>query len=150
MTLQSQVDNDIKDAMRARDTIRLNALRMLKTAMMNAAIEKSGAGTVLDDAEVALVIRKQIKQRQDSVEGFERGGRPERAASESAEMAILSAYLPASLSQDEITALVKDSIAEAGAVSKQQMGAVMKIATAKAAGRADGKTLSSAVQKLLP
>ena len=136
--------------MRARDTTRLNALRMLKTAMMNAAIEKGGAGAVLDDAEVALVIRKQIKQRQDSVEGFERGGRPERAASESAEMAILSAYLPASLSQDEITALVKDSIAEAGAVSKQQMGAVMKIATAKAAGRADGKTLSSAVQKLLP
>ena len=150
MTLQSQVDNDIKDAMRARDTTRLNALRMLKTAMMNAAIEKGGAGAVLEDAEVASVIRKQIKQRQDSVEGFERGGRPERAASESAEMAILSAYLPASLSQDEITALVKEAIAEAGAVSKQQMGAVMKIATAKAAGRADGKTLSSAVQKLLP
>ena len=150
MTLQSQVDNDIKDAMRARDTTRLNALRMLKTAMMNAAIEKGGAGAVLEDAEVASVIRKQIKQRQDSVEGFERGGRPERAASESAEIAILSAYLPASLSQDEITALVKEAIAEAGAVSKQQMGAVMKIATAKAAGRADGKTLSSAVQKLLP
>ena len=150
MTLQSQVDNDIKDAMRARDTIRLNALRMLKTAIMNAAIEKSGAGTVLEDSEVASVIRKQIKQRQDSVEGFERGGRPELAASESAEMAILSAYLPAGLSPDEITALVKEAIAEAGAVSKQQMGAVMKIATAKAAGRADGKTLSSAVQKLLP
>ena len=150
MTLQSQVDNDIKDAMRARDTTRLNALRMLKTAMMNAAIEKGGAGDVLEDAEVASVIRKQIKQRQDSVEGFERGGRPERAASESAEIAILSAYLPASLSQDEITVLVKEAIAEAGAVSKQQMGAVMKIATAKAAGRADGKTLSSAVQKLLP
>ncbi|MGA7391772.1 MAG: GatB/YqeY domain-containing protein [Terrimicrobiaceae bacterium] len=150
MTLQSQVDNDIKDAMRARDTTRLNALRMLKTAMMNAAIEKGGAGAVLEDAEVASVIRKQIKQRQDSVEGFERGGRPERAASESAEIAILSAYLPASLSQDEITVLVKEAIAEAGAVSKQQMGAVMKIATAKAAGRADGKTLSSAVQKLLP
>ncbi|MGA7902583.1 MAG: GatB/YqeY domain-containing protein [Terrimicrobiaceae bacterium] len=150
MTLQSQVDNDIKDAMRARDTTRLNALRMLKTAMMNAAIEKGGAGAVLEDAEVASVIRKQIKQRQDSVEGFERGGRPERAASESAEIAILSAYLPASLSQDEITVLVKEAIAEAGAVSKQQMGAVMKIATARAAGRADGKTLSSAVQKLLP
>jgi len=123
---------------------------MLKTAMMNAAIEKGGAGAVLEDAEVASVIRKQIKQRQDSVEGFERGGRPERAASESAEIAILSAYLPASLSQDEITVLVKEAIAEAGAVSKQQMGAVMKIATAKAAGRADGKILSSAVQKLLP
>ena len=150
MTLQSQVDNDIKDAMRARDTTRLNALRMLKTAMMNAAIEKGGAGAVLEDAEVASVIRKQIKQRRDSVEGFERGGRPEQAASESAEIAILSAYLPASFSQDEITALVKEAVAEAGAVSKQQMGAVMKIATAKAAGRADGKTLSSAVQKLLP
>jgi uncharacterized protein len=150
MTLQSQVDNDIKDAMRARDTTRLNALRMLKTAMKNAAIEKGGADAVLDDAEAASVIRKQIKQRQDAVEGFERGGRPERAASESAEMAILSAYLPKSLSPDEIAVLVKEAIAEAGAVSKQQMGAVMKIATAKAGGRADGKTLSSAVQKLLP
>jgi uncharacterized protein YqeY len=150
MTLQSQVDNDIKDAMRARDTVRLNALRMLKTAMKNAAIEKGGADAVLDDVEAAAVIRKQIKQRQDAVEGFERGGRPERAASESTEMAILSAYLPKSLSPDEITALVKEAIAEAGASSKQQMGAVMKIATAKAAGRADGKTLSIAVQRLLP
>ena len=84
MTLQSQVDNDIKDAMRARDKVRLNALRMLKTAMKNAAIEKGGAEAVLDDVEAAVVIRKQIKQRQDSVEGFEKGGRPELAAGESA------------------------------------------------------------------
>ena len=149
MTLQSQVDNDIKDAMRARETVRLNALRMLKTAMKNAAIEKGGAEAVLDDVEATAVIRKQIKQRQDSVEGFEKGGRPELAAGESAEIAVLSAYLPKNLSPDEVTALAKEAISEAGATSKQHMGAVMKIAIAKAAGRADGKTLSMAVQKHL-
>lgn len=135
--------------MRARETVRLNALRMLKTAMKNAAIEKGGAEAVLDDVEAAVVIRKQIKQRQDSVEGFEKGGRPELAAGESAEIAVLSAYLPKNLSPDEVTALAKEAIAEAGATSKQHMGAVMKIAIAKAAGRADGKTLSMAVQKHL-
>jgi uncharacterized protein YqeY len=149
MTLQSQVDNDIKDAMRARDTVRLNALRMLKSAMKNAAIEKGGAESVLEDAEAAMVIRKQIKQRQDSIEGFEKGGRAELAAGERAEAEILSAYLPQALLPEEVVELVKEAIAEAGATSKQQMGAVMKIATAKAAGRADGKTLSMAVQKLL-
>jgi uncharacterized protein len=149
MTLQSQVDNDIKDAMRARETVRLSALRMLKSAIKNAAIEKGGAESVLDDAEATAVIRKQIKQRQDAIEGFEKGGRPELAAAERAEIEILSGYLPAALSPDEVIALAKDAIAEAGATSKQQMGAVMKIATAKAVGRVDGKTLSLAVQKLL-
>jgi uncharacterized protein YqeY len=150
MTLQFQIDDDIKAAMRARDTLRLNALRMLKTAMKNAAIEKGGAEAVLDDTEAATVIRKQIKQREDAIEGFERGGRPELAAGERAEITVLSAYLPKSLSPEEVMALTQDAIAEAGATSKRQMGAVMKIATAKAAGRADGKTLSAAVQKLLP
>ena len=150
MTLQSQVDNDIKDAMRARETVRLNALRMLKSAMKNAAIEKGGAEAMLDDAEASAVIRRQIKQRQDSIAGFEKGSRPELAAAERAEMEILSAYLPAALSPDEVIKLVKEAVVDAGAISKQQMGAVMKIATAKAAGRVDGKTLSQAVQKLLP
>jgi uncharacterized protein len=150
MTLQFQIDDDIKAAMRARDTLRLNALRMLKTAMKNAAIEKGGAEAVLDDTEAATVIRKQIKQREDAIEGFERGGRPELAAGERAEITVLSAYLPKSLSPEEVMALAQEAIAEAGATSKRQMGAVMKIATAKAAGRADGKTLSAAVQKLLP
>jgi uncharacterized protein YqeY len=149
MTLQSQVDNDIKDAMRARDMTRLNALRMLKAAMKNAAIEKGGAESVLDDVEATAAIRKQIKQRQDAIEGFEKGDRPELAANERAEIEVLSAYLPKALSPEEVAQLVKEAIAEAGATSKQQMGAVMKIVTAKAAGRADGKTLSAAVQKLL-
>jgi uncharacterized protein len=150
MTLQSQVDNDIKDAMRARETVRLNALRMLKSAMKNAAIEKGGAESMLDDTEASAVIRKQIKQRQDAIEGFKKGGRPELAAAERAEIDVLAAYLPAALSADEVIALAREAIAEAGASSKQQMGAVMKVATAKAAGRVDGKTLSQAVQKLLP
>jgi len=149
MTLQAQVDNDIKDAMRAKDMPKLNTLRMLKTAMKNAAIEKGGADAVLDDVESSAIIRKQIKQRQDSIEGFEKGGRPELAANEKAEIEVLSTYLPQQLSADEVAALVKEAIAEAGATSKQQMGAVMKIVTAKAAGRADGRALSSEVQKQL-
>jgi uncharacterized protein YqeY len=149
MTLQAQVDNDIKEAMRAKDMPRLNTLRMLKAALKNAAIEKGGADAVLDDAEAAAVIRKQIKQRQDSVEGYEKGGRPELAAGEKAEIEILSTYLPKGLSAEEITVLVREAIAEAGATSKQQMGAVMKIVTARAAGRADGRTLSAEVQKQL-
>jgi len=149
MTLQAQVDNDIKDAMRAKDMPKLNTLRMLKTAMKNAAIEKGGADAVLDEVESAAIIRKQIKQRQDSIEGFEKGGRPELAAAEKAEIDVLSGYLPKGLSAEEVTALVKEAIAEAGATTKQQMGAVMKIVTAKAAGRADGKALSSEVQKQL-
>lgn len=149
MTLQAQVDNDIKDAMRAKNMPKLNTLRMLKTAMKNAAIEKGGADAVLDDVESSAIIRKQIKQRQDSIEGFEKGGRPELAANEKAEIDVLSTYLPQQLSADEVAALVKEAIAEAGATSKQQMGAVMKIVTAKAAGRADGRALSSEVQKQL-
>lgn len=149
MSLQAQVDNDIKDAMRARDMPRLNTLRLLKSALKNAAIEKGGADAVLDDVEASAVIRKQVKQRQDSIEGFEKGGRPELAAGEKAEIEILSGYLPKGLSAGELTTLVKDAIAEAGATTRQQMGAVMKIATAKAAGRADGKALSAEVQKQL-
>lgn len=149
MTLQAQVDNDIKDAMRAKETVRLNTLRMLKSALKNSAIEKGGADAVLDDSEASAIIRKQIKQRQDSIDGFEKGGRPELAENEKAEIAILSAYLPQALSAAEVEAIVKEAIAEVGATTKQQMGAVMKIASAKAAGRVDGKTLSSEVQKHL-
>jgi uncharacterized protein YqeY len=149
MTLQFQVDNDIKEAMRARETVRLTALRMLKTAMKNAAIDKGGAEATLDDIEAMAVIRKQIKQRHDAIEGFEKGGRPELAAGEKAEISVLSGYLPNDMSSEEVIALAKAAIAEAGATSKREMGAVMKIASAKAAGRVDGKTLSAAVQKLL-
>jgi len=149
MTFQARIDQDIKAAMMARETAKLGVLRMLKTSLMNAAIEKGGAGSTLDDAEALAIVRKEVKKRQDSVEAFEKGGRPEMAASEKAEIEILNAYLPQQLSAAELEVLVKDAIAEAGATSKKDMGAVMKLVNAKSAGRADGRTLSAEVQKHL-
>ena len=149
MTFQARIDQDIKAAMMARETAKLGVLRMLKTSLMNAAIEKGGAGSTLDDTEALAIVRKEVKKRQDSVEAFEKGGRPEMAASEKAEIEILNAYLPQQLSAAELEVLVKDAIAEAGATSKKDMGAVMKLVNAKANGRADGRTLSAEVQKYL-
>ncbi len=149
MTIQQQIDSDLKDAMRAKEAGKLNVLRMLKAAMKNAAIEKGGASGELDEAEATQVIRKQVKQRQDSIEQFEKGGRPELAAKEKEELAMLSAYLPQAMSAEELAGAVKEAIAEAGATSRAQMGAVMKILQGKIAGRADGKTLSQEVQRQL-
>ena len=149
MSLQQQIDNDLKEAMKAKQAERLGVLRMLKAALKNVAIEKGGAAAVLDDAEATAVIRKQVKQRQDSIEGFTKGNRPELAAKEQAEMEILNTYLPKAMSPEDLAALVKEAIAEAGATSKAQMGAVMKVASAKAAGRVDGKALSMEVQRQL-
>lgn len=147
MTLQERIDSDLKDAMRAKDAGKLAVLRMLKSAVKYAAIEKPDG--VLDDASATQVIRKQVKQRQDSIESFEKGGRPELAAKEKDEMEILNAYLPKGLSAEELSAMVRETIAEVGATSKAQMGAVMKALQAKAGGRADGKALSAEVQKQL-
>ena len=149
MTTQEKIDADLKDAMRARDAERLSVLRMVKSALTNAAIDKHGSPVGLGDADAAAVIRKQVKQRQDSIQSFESGGRLELAAKERKEIEYLSEYLPKPFTEAEIVELVKESIAHAGATSKAQMGAVMKIATEKAAGRVDGKTLSQAVQKAL-
>ena len=149
MSIQEEIDADLKDAMRARDAERLSVLRLVKSAMMNASIEKRGGAGGLEDAEAVGVIRKQVKQRLDSIQSFEKGGRPELAAKERKEIEFLKEYLPQPLGEDEINQLVKEAIAQAGATSRAQMGAVMKIATEKAAGRADGKILSQAVQKAL-
>ena len=147
MTLQERIDSDLKDAMRAKEAGKLSVLRGLKSALKYAEIEKADAA--LDDAAAVQVIRKQVKQRQDSIESFEKGGRPELAAKEKEELEILNAYLPKGLSTEELSALVRETIAEVGATSKAQMGAVMKLLQAKVAGRADGKTLSAEVQRHL-
>jgi uncharacterized protein len=149
MTTQEKIDADLMAAMRSRDAGRLSVLRLVKSALTNAAIEKHGSTGGLGDADAAAVIRKQVKQRQDSIESFEKGGRPELVAKERKEIEYLSEYLPKPMSDDEILLLVKEAIAEAGATSKAQMGAVMRIATERAAGRVDGKTLSQVVQKAL-
>ncbi len=149
MTLAEQIDHDLKEAMKARDAARLGTLRMVKSAFKYAAIEKSGADAVVDDEIATAVLRKQIKQREDAAAGFEQGGRPEQAEKEKAEIVVLSAYLPAALSAEELAVIVKEAIAETGATGKAQMGAVMKVAQVKAGGRADGKSLSAEVQKHL-
>jgi uncharacterized protein YqeY len=146
MTIQQRIEQDLRDAMRARQAERLSVLRMAKSALMNAAIEKEGARSALDDTDALAVIRKQVKQRQDAIAGFERGGRAESADKERREIEILAEYLPRPFNDEEVAALVRDSIAEAGATSSAQMGAVMKIASVKAAGRIDGKALSQAVR----
>jgi uncharacterized protein YqeY len=149
MTIQEEIDADLKNAMRSRDAERLSVLRMAKSALTNAAIEKAGATGGLSDTEAVAVIRRQVKQRLDSIQSFEKGGRPELAAKERKEIEFLKAYLPKPLGENEVQQIVKDAIAEVGATSKAQMGAVMKIAAEKAEGRVDGKTLSQAVQKEL-
>lgn len=149
MTLQERVDSDLKEAMRAKDTRKLGVLRMLKSALKYATIAKSGAAAELSDAEAAQVVRKQVKQRQDSIESFEKGGRAELVAKEREELSILNAYLPQAMSSDELAKVVRETIAETGATSKAQMGGVMKALQAKVAGRADGKTLSQEVQEQL-
>jgi uncharacterized protein YqeY len=149
VNLSERVDSDLKTAMREKNATKLGVLRMLKAAFTNATIEKSGAQGELSDADATQVIRKQVKQRQDSIESFEKGGRAELAAKEKEELSILRSYLPQAMSADEISKTVRETIAEVGASSKAQMGAVMKAVQAKVAGRADGKTLSAEVQKQL-
>lgn len=149
MTLVQRIDADLKDAMRAKDASKLGVLRMLKSALKYAVIEKPGSDAELDDAEATQVIRKQVKQRQDSIESFEKGGRAELAEKEKGELAILNAYLPAAMSADDIARLVRETITEVGATSRDHMGAVMRALGPKVAGRADGRTLSQEVQRQL-
>ena len=149
MSIQQQIDSDLKDAMRAKEAGKLGVLRMLKSAIKYAALEKAGSEGELDEAEAVQVIRKQVKQRQDSIESFEKGDRPELAAKEKEELAILNVYLPQAMSGEELAGAVREAIAEAGATSRAQMGAVMKVLQGKLAGRADGKTLSQEVQRQL-
>lgn len=147
--LNQQIGEDLKNAMRAKDSVALMVLRALKSAVKYAAIEKGGADAELDEVEIMAVIRKQIKQRQDSVEGFQQGGRDEMVEKEQAEIVVLEKYLPAALSEEEVNGMIDASIAEIGATSRKDMGAVMKVLQEKIAGRADNKSLSQGVMQKL-
>ncbi|MDB6140225.1 MAG: Transamidase GatB domain protein [Verrucomicrobiaceae bacterium] len=149
MTISQSILEDMKTAMRAKDSLTLNVVRNLKSSIKYAAIEKLGADGELGDTDVITVIRKEIKKRQDSIASYEAANRADLAATEKAEMAVLEKYLPTALSQDEIVKLVEDAIAETGATSKKDMGPVMKLVQERAAGRADGKTISTEVGKRL-
>lgn len=148
-TLNEQIMNDLKEAMKQKDQAAMTTLRALKSAIKYAAIEKVGADGELPEIDAIAVVRKQIKQRRDSVDQFTAGGRPDLAATESAEISVLERYLPAALSTAETEALVASVIAELGASSKQDMGRVMKALQDRSAGRADGRILSQLVAKAL-
>ncbi|MCH2062340.1 MAG: GatB/YqeY domain-containing protein [Roseibacillus sp.] len=147
--IATQLTEHLKNAMRAKDPVALNTLRAVKSAIKNAAIEKGGADAELDESAIVNIIRKQIKQRRESVEQFTQAGRTELADQEEAEIAILEHYLPAPLSPEEVDELVATAIEESGASSRSDMGKVMKILQERTAGRADGKSLSQAVMKQL-
>lgn len=149
MTISQTLLEDMKNAMRAKDAVTLNVVRNLKSSIKYAAIEKLGAEGELEDPDVIAVIRKEIKKRQDSITSYEAAKRPDLADTEKAELAVLEKYLPTALSSEEVIKLVEDAIAETGATSKKEMGAVMKLVQERAAGRADGKTISTEVSKRL-
>ena len=144
--LADRIDADMKTAARAKEAQRLNTLRMLKSQMKYREIEK---GKPLEDADVVAVIGSMIKQRKDSAAQYTAGGRPELAANENAEIAILEAYLPRQLTDAELEALVQESIAASGAKGPRDMGAVMKLLIPKVAGRAEGKRVSDVVKGAL-
>lgn len=149
MSIQDTLKDDMKDAMKSKDKVALTTIRGLIAAIKNAAIEKGGADASLDDAEVMAVIRKQIKQRQDSITQYTDAGRPELAEAEAVEITVLEKYLPTPLSEEEIQAAVAAAIAETGATTRADMGKVMGVLQKSTDGRADGKTLSQAVMKAL-
>lgn len=148
-TFATRLTEDMKTAMRAKDTVALNVVRNLKSAMKYAAIEKLGAEGELDDVEAIAVVRRELKKMQDSADGAEKAGRPEAVEAARAEIAVLERYLPAAMSGEELTALVDAVIAELGATSKKEMGAVMKVLQERVAGRADNKAVSTAVSQRL-
>ena len=148
MSLQQRVNDELKSSMLARQALRTGTLRMLKAALGYAQIEKKTE--TLSDADVMTLIQREAKKRRDSIEEFEKAGRTEMAANEKAELEVLSEYLPKALSAEELESLIREIITEVGATSKKDMGAVMKAAQSKVDGRADGKSVSTLVSRLLP
>ena len=145
--LADQVRADLTESMKARSAERTSVLRMLQSAIKN---EQINLQHELSDEEVMTVLRKAVKQRQDSIEQYTKGNRADLAAKEQSELEILKTYLPPELSDEEIESGVREIIASTGAQSKKDMGKVMKEATARYKGRADGKKIQEIVSRLLP
>ena len=145
--LTEQIRADLTGSMKARTAERTSTLRMLQAALKN---EQISVGHELSDEEALAVIRKGMKQRLDSVEQFTKGNRPELAAKEAAEIEMLRVYLPPELSDAELESGLREIVATTGAQSKKDMGKVMKEATARYKGRAEGKKIQEIVSRLLP
>lgn len=146
MSLKERITGDMTAAMKAKDAARLSTLRMVKAAVQNREIEK---GSELSDEETTKALQSLVKQRRDSVEQYERAGREELAARERAEIAVIEEYLPRAATPEEIERAVAEAIAETGASSMKEMGAVMKAAQARLGGAADGRAVSEVVRRRL-
>lgn len=146
MSLKATLTAAMKDAMKAKDTVRLSTVRMTIAAIKNKEI---AAGGELDDAAVTAIMSTMVKQRREAAEAFRGGDRLELAEKEEAELVILQSFLPEQLSEDEVSELVDTVVAELGAASMKDMGGVMKVLTEKTRGRADGKLVSELVKTRL-
>ena len=144
--LKEKIDTDMREAMKAREQVRVATLRLLKSSITNAEKEKIRE---LSDDEVLDLVAREAKRRRESIDAFRQGGRTDLVDKESAELAILDAYLPDKLSDDELGALVDEAIAETGATTPKQMGEVMKALMPKVRGRADGAQVSALVKSKL-
>ena len=145
--LADNIFNDYKEAMKARDTLKSSVLSFLRAEMLNQATAKKK--DKLDDAEIFVVIKKQIKQRQDSIEQFTKGGRVDAAEKEKKELGILKSYLPEEMSVEQIKGLIEEAVLSTGACGMKDMGKLMKELTGKIAGKADGKLVSDLVRQRL-
>jgi len=147
MTLQEKIQNDIADAMRAKETLKLNVLRMMKSAVKNKEIEKMKP---LEEAEVLAVLNTLVKQRKDSIDQFRKGNREDLAQKEESEIVIIEAYLPAAASDEDISNAITEAMTETGATTMKEMGKVMAAAKAKLAGKTiDGGRVSQLVKEKL-
>jgi uncharacterized protein len=147
VTIQDKIQGQIADAMRSKDQLRLDVLRMMKSAVKLKEVDKMKA---LEEGEVLAVLNTLVKQRKDSIEQFRKGGREELAQKEEAEIKIIEEYLPAAASEDDIRQAIADAVQETGAASMKDMGKVMKAALARLAGKsADGARVSQLVKEKL-
>lgn len=146
MSLQARLEEDLKNAMRSKDTLRLSVIRYLRSAIGYEEIDKQAK---LDDEGIIRVIQRQVQQRRDSIAAFEKGNRQDLIDKEKAELAILMEYLPQQLSRDEITAIVRQAIQEMDARGPQDTGKVMGKVMPQVRGRAEGREVSAVVQELL-
>ena len=152
MTIKKRLEDDLKEAMKARDELRLNCLRMLKSKILEKEVSlraKEGKDYQLSDEEVIQVASSYAKQRRDSIESYRQGGREDLAAKEEKELAVVEDYLPQQLSRDEIVEIVSGAVEESGASSAKDMGAVMRIVMPRVKGQADGKLVNQIVRELL-
>lgn len=148
MALYDRIQSELVDARMKRDELALSTLSMLKSELVKASKE-GGAGRKIDDDVVVRVARKEVKKREEAIEAYRKAGREESARREEAEMGVLRAYLPAAMSEQEVEAEVRAVIAELKPEGPKAFGAVMKAATARLAGRAEGQQVAAAARKLL-